>query len=111
MFMADAQGEVASSGRTMFDPSPSRRWPYTCAQLVYTKDMKNITLSADEELIEDARRRAKAENTTLNNLFGEWLARYAAPKRLSHEDVRSAVAAAGHFRAGRRFTRDERNEQ
>jgi hypothetical protein len=28
--------------------------------------MKNITLSADEALIEGARRRAEAENTTLN---------------------------------------------
>lgn len=73
--------------------------------------MKNITLSADEGLIEMARRRAEAENTTLNNLFREWLARYAAPRRLSAEDVRRAAMAAGHFRAGRRFTRDERNER
>ncbi|MGH9629687.1 MAG: hypothetical protein ACRD7E_15335 [Bryobacteraceae bacterium] len=73
--------------------------------------VKNITLSADEALIEGARRRAEAENTTLNNLFREWLARYAAPKRLSQEDVRCAAAAVGHFQAGRRFTRDERNER
>ena len=73
--------------------------------------MKNITLSADEALIEGARRRAAAENTTLNNLFREWLARYVAPPRLSASDVRRAAAAAGHFRAGGRFTRDERNER
>jgi hypothetical protein len=72
--------------------------------------MRNITLSADESLIEGARRRAEAESTTLNNLFREWLARYAGPRRLSPEDVRRAAAAIGHFRAGRRFTRDERNE-
>jgi hypothetical protein len=73
--------------------------------------MKNITLSADEALIESGRRRAEAENTTLNNLFREWLAHYARPPRLSPEDVRRTAAAVGHFRAGRRFTRDERNER
>jgi hypothetical protein len=73
--------------------------------------MKNITFRADEAVIEDALRRAEAEGTTLNNLFREWLARYAAPTRFSHEDVRRAAAAVGHFRAGRRFTRDERNER
>jgi len=73
--------------------------------------MRNITLSADEALIESGRRRAEAENTTLNNLFREWLARYAAPSRLSAEDVRRTAAAAGKFRAGRRLTRDERNER
>lgn len=83
----------------------------SCARLVYTNTMKNITLSADESLIEGARRRAKAENTTLNNVFREWLAHYAATPHLSREDVRRVAASVGHFRAGRRFTRDERNER
>jgi hypothetical protein len=73
--------------------------------------MKNVTLSADEALIEGARRRAESENTTLNNLFREWLARYAGEPRLTAEDVRKAVADVSGFRAGRRFTREERNEQ
>jgi hypothetical protein len=73
--------------------------------------MKNITLSADEALIESGRRRAEAENTTLNNLFREWLASYARPPRLSPEDVRRTAAAVRQFRAGRSFTRDERNER
>jgi hypothetical protein len=73
--------------------------------------MRNITLSADEELIEGARRRAAAENTTLNNLFREWLARYATPPRMSLEDVQRTAQAASHFRAGRRLTRAERNER
>lgn len=37
--------------------------------------MKNITLNADEKLIEAAR--ARAEHTTLNEQFREWLAAYA----------------------------------
>jgi hypothetical protein len=73
--------------------------------------VKNITLSAEEALIEGARRRAKAENTTLNNVFRDWLASYAAPRRLSADDVRRAAMAVSHFRAGRRFTRNERNER
>lgn len=39
--------------------------------------MKNITLSADEALIEAARERARAEHTTLNEQFRRWLADYA----------------------------------
>jgi hypothetical protein len=73
--------------------------------------MKNVTLSADESLIEGARRRAQSEHTTLNNLFREWLARYAEGPRLTAEDVHRVAAAAAHFRAGRRFTREERNER
>lgn len=79
--------------------------------IVYTSLMRNVTLSADESLIESARRRALSENTTLNNLFREWLARYAGEPRLTAEQIRNTLATAGHFRAGRRLTRDERNER
>ena len=45
-------------------------------KIVYTTAMmKNITLSADETLIERARQRAVVEHTTLNELFRAWLAR------------------------------------
>ncbi len=39
--------------------------------------MKNITLSADEALIEAARQRAREEHTTLNEQFRCWLEEYA----------------------------------
>ena len=39
--------------------------------------MRNVTFSADEELIEKARLRAQRERTTLNSAFREWLGRYA----------------------------------
>ncbi len=35
--------------------------------------LKNITLSAEKELIENARDRAEAKNTTLNAEFRRWL--------------------------------------
>ena len=72
--------------------------------------MKNITLSADENLIEAARQRAASERTTLNEQFRRWLADYVGRRR-------QAKAAAATIRAlrrelgtgGRRFTRDEMN--
>ena len=39
--------------------------------------MKNITLSADETLIQRARLVARARETTLNAAFREWLEQYA----------------------------------
>ena len=39
--------------------------------------MKNITLSADANLIEAARRRATEDRTTLNAQFRLWLESYA----------------------------------
>ncbi|MEE9426389.1 MAG: hypothetical protein V3V18_15635 [Methylococcales bacterium] len=41
--------------------------------------MKNVTLSADENLIEAARQRAASEQTTLNAKFCEWLEDYVQP--------------------------------
>jgi hypothetical protein len=73
--------------------------------------VKNVTLSADEALIEGARRRAESENTTLNNLFREWLGRYVGKNRVTADEIRETVAAASGFRAGRRLTREERNER
>jgi hypothetical protein len=73
--------------------------------------MRRITLRADKDLIEGAQRRAESEHTTLIDLFREWLARYAGEPRLTAEQVRETVAPAGHFHAGRRFTREERNER
>jgi hypothetical protein len=40
--------------------------------------MKNITLSAEAALIEQARLVAQAQHKTLNAAFREWLEQYAA---------------------------------
>jgi len=74
--------------------------------------MKNITLSADEKLIEAARERARAERTTLNAEFRSWLAGYARRDQRANE----AMAVIDHLRSyvrtgGRRFTREEMNER
>jgi hypothetical protein len=74
--------------------------------------MKNITLSADDKLIEAARERARAEQTTLNEQFRRWLADYV---RQAHQ-AESAMALIEELRGqvrtgGRKFTRDEMNER
>ena len=74
--------------------------------------MKNITLSAEEHLIEAARARARAENTTLNEQFRRWLADYA--QRRKRADVARQVIAElrGTLRTGgRKWSRDELNER
>jgi hypothetical protein len=40
--------------------------------------MKKVTLSADADLIEQARLVARAQRNTLNAAFREWLQQYAA---------------------------------
>jgi hypothetical protein len=72
--------------------------------------MRNITLSADEDLIERARLIAQAQRTTLNAVFREWLEQFAS----SAGDVRSFDALMQRLQqvnAGGRFTREEMNER
>jgi hypothetical protein len=71
--------------------------------------MKNITLSADPDVIEKARAVAKAENTTLNAAFREWLASYIRQRNLeTYQAVRDSLK---HIDAGGPYTRDEMNER
>lgn len=76
-----------------------------------TQAMKNITLSADERLIESARERARAMHSTLNEEFRRWLAHFAAPDQgLQHYhavmgQLRSRV------RVGGKLSRDATNER
>jgi predicted transcriptional regulator len=72
--------------------------------------MKNITLSADDDLIEKARSTAQAQRKTLNTAFREWLVEFTA----SEGDAQSYDALMknlSYVDAGRHFTRDEMNER
>ena len=76
---------------------------------MYTASVKNITLSADPELIEKARRVAQAENTTLNAAFREWLASYARKEAVrAHQELMKSLR---HIKADPPYTRDEMNER
>lgn len=72
--------------------------------------MKNITLSADDDLIEKARSIARAQRKTLNAAFREWLTQFTA----SEGDAGSYDALMKHMRqvdSGGHYTRQELNER
>ena len=73
--------------------------------------MKNITLSAEENVIEAARDRARAEHSTLNEQFRRWLADYAqARERMQrYDDVMAQLRGA--LVVGQKLTREETNER
>ncbi len=74
--------------------------------------MKNITLSADENLIEAARHRAASERTTLNEQFRGWLADYVGRRQQAEAAAATVQALRRQLSTGgRRFTRDEMNER
>jgi tryptophan synthase alpha subunit len=71
--------------------------------------MKNITLSADGNAIEVARKKALEENTSLQNLFRQWLSEYIANKNISNDlDMFLNTTSASTERS---FFRDELNER
>jgi hypothetical protein len=72
--------------------------------------MKNITLSADEDLIEQARIVARSQRRTLNAAFREWLLQFAAQAGNARE-MDALMKRLKHVRAGRHFSRDEMNER
>jgi hypothetical protein len=72
--------------------------------------MKNVTLSADERLIEQARLVAKSRHTTLNEAFRAWLEQFARDAGRAYE-FDSLMDRLKHVNSGRRFTRDEMNER
>ena len=72
--------------------------------------LKNITFSAEEELIRRARERAAAERTTLNEEFRQWLEKYVERP----ETAEVFTVLMDHFeyvQPGRSFRRDEMNER
>lgn len=72
--------------------------------------MKNITLSADEHVIELAREEARKRKTTLNALFREWINDLAArdERRLN---IQTIFQQMKDFDSGGPFTRDQMNER
>ena len=72
--------------------------------------LKNITLSADEALIREARRQAALQNTTLNALFREWLEQYLR-RQDAVAQYDELMQRLSHVNAGRKFTREEMNER
>ena len=84
----------------------------SCVPLATKEELlKNVTLSADEQLLKAARERARAENTTLNEQFRRWLAEYAqAHERMQRYDE-VMTTLRGRLKVGRKLSRDEMNER
>ena len=70
--------------------------------------MKNITFTAEESLIQQARLKAMTEKTTLNEKFREWLSTYTSSgsTKMSLHEIMERLSYA---EAGRSFTRDDMN--
>ena len=77
---------------------------------MYTRFVKNVTLSADEDLIEQARQVARSQRRTLNAAFREWLLQFTAQAG-NGQEVEALMRRLRHVSSGRRFSRDEMNER
>ena len=74
--------------------------------------MKNITFSADERLIGEARAKAREQHTTLNEAFRKWLAEYSGRAERVARAMRTLEELQGSIdTGGRKFTREEMNER
>lgn len=73
--------------------------------------MKNITLTADADLIEAARAQALAEGSSLNEQFRLWLGEYTRKQRAREFRALMDELAGQVDTGGRTFTRDEMNER
>ena len=74
--------------------------------------MRNITLSAQEEAIERGRQVARSRNTTLNELFRNWLAQLGEGELREQTYRHQMERLMEQVRTGgRKFTREEMNER
>ncbi len=77
--------------------------------------MRNITLNADEQLIDLARQKAQKNKTTLNAEFRKWIENYTnsdSNKKRRIQNYCSIMKELSHIStAGKKFNRDEMNER
>jgi hypothetical protein len=75
--------------------------------------MKNITFSADEDVIAKARAAAASKSRTLNDEFREWLAEYpkTASAKRDVEEFQELIQRLRYIRLHGPYTRDEMNER
>lgn len=79
-------------------------------KIVYTIPVRNITLSAEESLIDRARLVARSRHQTLNAAFREWLEQYAAQAG-GGAAVDALMRRLKHVRSSGPYSRDEMNER
>ncbi|MEE4330906.1 MAG: hypothetical protein V2J10_08565 [Wenzhouxiangella sp.] len=69
--------------------------------------MRNITFSADERLIQQARERAAGQGHTLNEEFRRWLADYVRQEEQLRRFDEVVQEVRGKARVGRTLSREE----
>ncbi len=69
--------------------------------------LRNITFSAEETVIDQARARARKENRTLNEAFRDWLGLYADAPRI--KDLQALFARLNYVDLGGPVSREEMN--
>lgn len=73
---------------------------------------ERITFSADADLIDAARKRALADQTTLDEQFRIWLESYACQKQIAEKALATIRELQRKLNTGgRKFSRDEMNER
>ena len=70
--------------------------------------LRNITLSADERLIQSAQEKALARQSTLNEEFRLWLQSYVGQAGVGGR-VDALLNSLSHVDAGGKFTREDMN--
>lgn len=72
--------------------------------------IRNVTLSAEEDLISEARSKARLERKSMNKLFREWLSTYVGSERKA-STYEKLMDRLDHVNSGRVFSREELNER
>lgn len=77
--------------------------------------MKNITLSAKDELIDELREVARQKNVSVNDLFRDWADEYVAAQKSAERTKRLKALRRSFkelsFTSDRKYTREEMNER
>ncbi|MBI5448150.1 MAG: hypothetical protein HY939_05425 [Gammaproteobacteria bacterium] len=72
--------------------------------------LKNITLSADEKLLQKSREKALKNKKTLNALFREWLEEYTC-ENSQCMDYKDLMKQLHYAKVGKKFSRESLNER
>jgi hypothetical protein len=72
--------------------------------------MRNITFSAEDDLIDKARQIATREERTLNEVFREWLAGYVGREDIGRR-YEELMKELDYVQVDRTLSRDEMNER
>lgn len=83
---------------------------YTVTVRTNVVQMKNITFSADEQILQEAREVARVGKTTLNQLFREWLAELVT-RREREKKVAELLQRLRYADSGGVFPREVMNER